>query len=62
MIGLLYKAAPHGCKHRFTNPAEAKAPPHEAALALVILLGISTVLVGECLVSNLPVEVWYEVL
>ncbi len=28
---------PDGCQHRFTSPAEAKALPHEGALALVII-------------------------
>ncbi len=35
VVGLLYKAEPDGCQHRFTNPAEAKALPHEQASALV---------------------------
>ena len=34
MIGLLYKAYPDGCQHKFTDP-EAKALPREGALALV---------------------------
>ncbi len=34
-MGLLYKASPDGCQHRFTNPAEAKALPCEQASALV---------------------------
>ena len=33
MIGLLY----NGCQHRFTDPAEAKALPHEGPSALVIV-------------------------
>jgi len=37
VIGMLYKAAPNGCQHRFTNPADAKNLPHEGALALVML-------------------------
>ena len=36
LTGLLYKAYPNACQHRFTSPAEAKALPCEGALALVI--------------------------
>ena len=36
LIGLLYKAYPDGCQHRFTNPAEAKALPRQGASALVL--------------------------
>ena len=35
---MLYKAYANGCQHRFTNPAEAKALPHEGASVLVRLL------------------------
>ncbi len=35
MTGLLYKASPDGCRHKFTKPAETKALPHEGASALV---------------------------
>ncbi len=35
LLGLLYKAQPKGCQHRFTDPAETKALPHEGALALL---------------------------
>ena len=36
-IGLLYMASPHGCRHSLFIPAEAKALPHEGALALVCM-------------------------
>lgn len=39
MIGLLYKAQPYGCQHRFTQSAEAKAPPHEGFVLHVHLAG-----------------------
>ncbi len=35
-MGLLYKAYPDGCQHRFTSPLEAKALPCEWSLALVM--------------------------
>jgi len=35
VIGIFYKASPNGCRHKFTNPVEAKALPHEGASALV---------------------------
>ena len=54
MIGLLNKAYPDGCQHRFTNPAETKALPHEGASFLSFfvdaagLLCDSTLLVWWC--------------
>ena len=34
MIGLLYKAYPDSCQHRFAPSAETKTLPHRGALAL----------------------------
>ena len=42
LIGLVYKAYPDGCQQRCTNPAEAKALPHEGALALVNVWNMRT--------------------
>ncbi len=60
LIGLLYKAYPDGCQHRFTSPAEAKALPHEGASALVVCVLhqlISGVLLDCCHVPSLkPVK------
>ena len=44
MIVLLYKAQPDGCQHRFTNPAETKAPPHEGASSLKALSAYDSLL------------------
>ena len=38
VIGLLYKAQLDDCQHRVTNPAQAKGPAREGALALEMLL------------------------
>ncbi len=35
LTGLLYKASPNGCQHRYISCAEAKALPSEGALAHV---------------------------
>ncbi len=43
MVGLLYVAHPAGCQHKSFIPAEAKVPPREGALALVICCAVHLV-------------------